>query len=336
MTPLIETDFEDFIEKQRQRVVAEIVNWHEFKENNPEGVYLAFSEQHREGRVHTQGNELPPDRSDAVRDYLELPHVAEIDGVLVDLLSVQIPYNCMWKSCRETGKYCCKVTSCTANTDDSMAIMREAGREFIDKYTVEKRKSAIRKGDTHTDTLKHNRIIDGHCVFGEEYWEENPSTGEEQPHIHCNLHEAAYDHDVPMHWFHSIGPSLFPADILIVDGQWFLTAASERAKEDKITRWFVTSDETICTNIGDTKPYGILQHPDFDAIFRDVLGDNTMNEIQREAYGAPGPVEPDLDEGWIRDDIRDIEPYTEECRECEGDGCDYCDGRGYFRNWKKA
>jgi hypothetical protein len=332
---LLETNTEDFLEKQRNKVTTEIDHWKSFKETHDDGVYLAFSQQRREGQTHVKDNQLKPDRANTVRDYLDLPDVVDVDSVYVDLLSLQIPYNCLWKSCRLTGKYCCKITSCTANTETSSEIMREAGRHFIDKYTVEDRKSAIRRGDTHTQKLNHNRTIDGHCVFGEQKHDTDPDTDETHPHIHCNIHDAAYDLDVPLHYFHSIGPSLFPADILIVDGNFFVTAASSRAKERRVTRWWVASDETVCTAHGDTKPFGILQHPDFDALYADILGRDTLNHIQRKAYGSAGPVEPQIKNGWIHAEERGLDLRQETCRNCDGSGCSKCDNRGHFTTWER-
>lgn len=325
---LLEDNFDSFIEEQERRVEREIDHWKSFKEDNPEGVYLAFSEQRREGQHHVRENRLKEERANDIREYLKLPDVAKVGGIWVDLLSLQVPYNCMHKSCKLTGKYCCKVTSCTANTEFSQHIMREAGQELLDMYDDEQRVAAIRRGDTHTDKLSHNRTIDGICVFGEEKQEDGST------HIHCNLHEAAYERNIPMHWLHSIGPSLFPIDILIVDGEWFITAASERAKEHRATRWWVTSESTICTNHGDSKPTGILQHPDFDAMFRDIFGEPTIDAVQEEAYGQVGPVEPEITDGWLHADERGLTEYNEECRNCEGSGCEKCDGRGYFVNWK--
>lgn len=331
---LIENNFESFITEQRRRVQAEIDHWDEFRRNSFEGAFLAFSEQRREGQLHVRDNRLQPEREETLREYVTLPDVVEVDGILVDMSSLYTPYNCMWKSCRLTGKYCCKITSCTANTDFSKSIMREAGRHFIDRYSDEKRITAIRKGNTHTKKLDHNRRIDGHCVFGEEQYDDSPD-GESHPHIHCHLHEAAYDNDVPLHYLHSIGPSLFPADILILDGQWFITAASKRAKDKRVTRWWVTSDETICTNHGDSSGLGILQHPDYDAMYADILGRSVVDNIQKEVYGSPGAVEPEIQDGWIHAAERGLEAYESTCRNCEGEGCSTCDGRGYFRNWRK-
>lgn len=332
---LIERSVDDWIDEQRERLNREIEHWHDFRRDNPDGVYYAFSEQHRDGNIYRPGNHLKDEHAENVRDSLNLPHVAEIDGIYVDLNALQIPYNCMWKSCRLTGKWCCKVTSCTANTEFSEDVMREASQFFIDSYESETRKKHIRQGDTHTPKLSHNKRVDGHCVMGEERTDTDPDTGEEHPHIHCVLHEEAYKRDLPMHLFHSIGPSLFPADILIVDGQWYVTAASEPAKENCTTRWYVTSPETICTNHGDVKSFGILQHPDFDSLYRDVLGENVVDSIQEEAYGSTGPVEPELQDGWIRAEERGLDPYTEECRNCDGLGCEKCDYRGFFKNWEQ-
>lgn len=331
---LIDKSPEEFVEEQRERVTTEIDHWEEFRQEHDDSIYLAFSEQRREGQIHVLDNEVVDDRQDRIYDYLNESHVVEIDGVLVDLLGIQIPYNCMWKSCRMTGKYCCKVTSCTANTEHSQSIMREAGQHFIEKYGDTDRIEAIRSGNTHTEKLSHNKRIDGHCVFGEEKVDEEPATGEERKHIFCNLHDAAEELDVPLHYFHSIGPSLFPADILIVDGQWFVTAAHSRVKEIRATRWWVTSDDTICTSHGDTSDLGILQHPDFDAMYADILGRDTLDKIQKEAYGESGPVEPNIQDGWIHEEERGLERYQEKCRSCEGEGCDKCDHRGYFVNWK--
>lgn len=332
--PIIDIPLDDFVEKQERRVANEISYWNEFRHENDEGIYLAFSEQKRDGNIKVPNNQIEGEREREIYNYLELPDVYEIDGILVDSEAIQIPYNCLWKSCRLTGLYCCKVTSCTANTEISQEIMREAGRHFIDDYSDESRIAAIREGNTHTPKLNHNRRIDGHCVFGEEKTDTDPDTGDEHPHIHCHLHERAYANDIPLHYFHSIGPSLFPADILIVDGQWFITAAHERAKNRKITRWWVTSEETICTNHGDTKDFGILQHPDFHALYSDILGRDTTHSIQNEVYGQSGPVEPEIKDGWIRADQRNLTPYSQTCRNCEGDGCDKCDGRGEFVNWQ--
>ena len=331
---LVDTPIDDFIERQEARIQREIVKWDDFRRENDEGVYLAFSEQRREGQVHVKDNELESERADSVREYLTLPDVEKVDGVHVDLTALQIPYNCMHKSCKQTGKYCCKITSCTANTDESKEVMQEAGRHFIDKFSDEERKEAIRRGNTHTEKLQHNRRIDGHCVFGEMEDDVNPDTGDEHSHIHCNLHEGAYENDIPLHYLHSIGPSLFPADILIVDGEWFITAAHRRAKERRVTRWWVTSDDTICTNHGDSSSMGILQHPDFDSMYADILGRTTLDRIQATAYNEAGAKEPEIQDGWIHADERGLESYTEECRSCDGDGCGKCDGRGYFTNWR--
>lgn len=333
---LIKETFDDFIEDQIERVAKEIQHWEDFKAEHQEGAYYAFSEQHRDGNIYRPGNEFKPEHEENLRQYVELPDVQEIDNILVDMTALQIPYNCMWKSCRLTGKYCCKVTSCTANTNFSESIMQEAGRFAIDKYEDAERIERIKSGDTHTPKLSHNSRIDGHCVFGEERQEEDPETGDEHTHIHCNLHEEAYERNVPMHWLHSIGPSLFPADINILDGQWFLTAAHPRAKEEYVTRWYVTSDETICVNHGDTKPFGILQHPDFHDLFADVLGEHRLESIQEEIYGESGSIEPDIQDGWIRAEERGLEEYEDECRNCEGSGCSKCDGRGVFVNWKST
>lgn len=327
---------DNFIDRQRERVEAEIEHWLTFAQENSDGAYYPFTTHRREGQHFVQDNRVPPEKESALREYVKLPDVAEIAGVLVDLQALQIPYNCMWKSCRLTGHYCCKVTTCTAHTDTSAEIMREAGREHLDRYQDEERKARIRRGDTHTEKMQYNAQHDGHCVFGEERVDTDPDTGEEHPHIHCGLHEAAYDNDFPMHYAHSIGSSLFPADILILDGQFFVTAASKRAKEHEVTRWWVTSDRTICTAHGDTRKFGILQHPDFDAMYADILGRSTLDAIQEEAYGQAGAVEPEIQDGWIHADERGLEPYTETCRKCDGDGCDSCDERGYYRHWRRS
>lgn len=325
---------ESFVQQQKEKVQKEIQHWNQFRKDNPEGCFYPFTNHRREGQHFVKNNRLKEDDEQALREYINLPDVVEIDGILVDLTSINIPYNCMHKSCKLTGHYCCRVTTCTAHTETSASIMQEAGREYIDKYQEEDRKARIRRGDTHTDKLNMNAQHEGHCVFGEEQQDTDPETGQEHDHIHCNLHEAAYEQGFPLHYAHSIGSSLFPADILIVDGKWFVTAASSRAKERRVTRWYVTSDNTICTNHGDSSGLGILQHPDYDSMYADILGRATLDSIQSEAYGETGPVDPEITDGWIHAEERGLESYEEECRNCDGNGCDYCDGRGFFRNWK--
>lgn len=330
---LIDADIEQFAEKQSERMEQEIEHWHEFRKENGEGVYLPFWTHHREGQILKSGSQLPSDHEDQVRDYLDRSHIARVGGVLVDLLAIQIPFNCFWKSCRLTGNYCCTSRG-PSQTDTAETVMQESGRQFIDKFDGERQKSAIRSGETHTEKLSLMKRMDGLCLFGEEEYDVDPETGDEHAHVSCRLHEGAIENDLPLHEVLGFGPTLFPADILIVDGEWFITAAHEAPKEERATRWWTTSEFNPCTKVGDPKNFGILQNPSMDEGFRAIFGDETMDAIQEEAYGEIGPVEPEIEDGWIRPDERDLTEHKSECDECEGSGCGSCDGRGWFKVWE--
>lgn len=331
---LIDQDIEEFADEQKERIDEEVQHWHDFKDENPEGVYLPFWEHHRKGQVLESGNRVPEDQERDVREYVQHGDVVEIDGILVDLVGIQIPFNCFWKSCRLTGNYCCTSRG-PSQSETAEELMRESGRQFVDKFDGERQKSAIRDGDTHTDKLSLMRRMDGLCLFGEEEYEEDPETGEEHAHVSCRLHEGAIENDIPLHHVLGFGPTLFPADILLVDGKWFITAAHERPKEARATRWWTTSEHNPCTKVGDTNPYGILQAPSMDTIFRAIFGDDKVDSIQEEAYGEVGPAEKEIEDGWIRPEERDLTEHKTECDECEGAGCSNCDNRGWFKVWEK-
>lgn len=337
MAGLLPDGDDNFVEQQRDKVETEITRWQpeNWNEDHQESVWWAFTLTRRDGQGYDSStNELQPDKRKAVREYIQFGDVVEIDGVLVDLLAVNIQYHCMWKSCKSTGQYCCKKPLCTGHTTESELIQKEAGREFIDKYTNEERIARIRQGNTHTVKLNAQKEVDDICVFGEDRTGEDPDTGEEYHFNHCNLHEAAYEEDIPLHYVHSIGSSLFPADLLIVDDKFFITTAHPRAVEHGVSRWVGEPYESICVKHGDKKDIPILRHPDFDGMYADILGRDTLDQIQQEAYGASGPIEPEIKSGWIQSTERGLDEVRNSCRSCEGEGCSKCDGRGYFRRWE--
>jgi len=326
-------DDDDFLDSQREKVEKEVEtftpeNWNE---ENEESIYWAFTLHRRIGQHYDSStNELQEKKQKAVEKYIDEQNVVEIDGVLVDVESLRIPYKCMYKSCKSTGLYCCRKPLCTSHTDESADIMKDAGKENVEKFDAEAR---VRRGDTHTDKLNANAVDHGSCVFGNDESDIDPSTGEEYQFIHCGLHEAAYETDKPLHYYHSIGSSLFPMDILIYHDKWFLTAASSQAKEAEVTRWWITSDETICTKHGAENEVNILQHPDFHNLFSEILGEETVESIQSRVYGESGPKEPTRNDGWLHADERELAEVRLECEDCGGDGCQKCDDRGYFRRW---
>lgn len=329
-------DGEDtFVENQESLVREELSYWDEFRRNS-DSIYWAFTQHRKEGQHYNgETNELEDWRRENVRDYIETyPDVYEVDNIIVDITALQVQYHCMWKSCKSTGKYCCKKPLCTAHTEQSAEIMKNAGKNYIDNYENEGTAARIRRGDTHTPKLNANASHDGSCVFGEVRAETNPNDGDEYQFIHCGLHEGAYSDDIPVHYAHSIGSSLFPADILVVDDQWFVTAGHPRAKEAKITRWWTSADDTICMAHGDKKDLPILRHPDFDAMYADILGRGTLDTIQEEAYGDSGPIEPNIQDGWMHADERGLTRVERTCDNCSGDGCTKCDQRGYFNEWE--
>lgn len=322
-----------FLDEQRKKVCQEVEtftpeNWN--KEHS-ESIYWAFTLHRRIGQHYdSTTNELQEKKQKAVEKYIDEHDIIEVDGILVDAESLQIPYNCMYKSCKSTGLYCCRKPLCTAHTDVSADIMKDAGRKHADKFDAEAR---IRRGDTHTDKLNANATDHGSCVFGNDESGIDPDTGEEVSFINCGLHEAAYETDKPLHHYHSIGSSLFPMDILIYHDKWFITAASKRAKEAEVTRWWITGDETICTKHGAENDVKILQHPDFHNLFSDIVGKETLERIQYRVYGESGMKKPEHTDGWIHAEERGLKERRIDCENCKGEGCQRCDNRGYFRRW---
>jgi len=330
-------DEDNFVARQKALVNEELIYWDEFRQQS-ESVYWCFTKHRKEGQHYNgETNELEDWRRENTRDYIDkYPDVVEIDGVIVDLTAINIQYHCMYKSCKATGKYCCSNPMCTAHTQQSAEIMQNAGKEFIDTYEHESTTARVRRGDTHTAKLNANASNNGCCVFGETREETNPHDGDDYEYINCGLHEGAYEQDLPLHLTHSLGSSLFPSDILLVDDKYFLTAGHPRAKQAKITRWWTTADDTICIEHGDSKDIPILRHPDFDALYSDVLGRDTLDTIQERAYGAAGPIEPDIQDGWVHADERDLQHIREECRNCNGEGCSTCDQRGWFSRYEQC
>lgn len=328
-------DENKFIEGQLELVQEEIEHWDNVRQEN-DTVRWCFTQHRKEGQNYNgETNELEDWRRENVRDYIrQYPDVFEVGNIIVDALALNVQYHCLYKSCKSTGKYCCSNPMCTAHTRQSKEIMQDAGREYIEKYDNESTTARIRRGDTHTAKLNANAKNGECCVFGEVKSQQNPHDGQEYEFINCGLHEGAYQDDLPLHFTHSIGSSLFPADILLVDDKYFITAGHPRPKEHKITRWWTTADDTICMKHGDIREIPILRHPDFDAMFCDILGRNRLDQIQRDIYGEAGHIKPKVQDGWMHAKERGLEHVEEDCYDCEGSGCPTCDQRGWFSRWE--